>query len=312
MYHIYITISLRGAKMIKQRFISAVMAAAVAVSSVTALSAGVSAEWVKSDSGYSYKSDDTGKKLTGWQTIGDGTYYFDKKGIALTGWKKIGDDTYYFNSAKKGKMLTGWSKIGSSKYYFGKDGKMRTGFVKLSGDTYYFGKNGKMRTGKLKISGKTYDFGTDGILKNGSKTSSSSDSVLTAPLDGLKWGMSQEQVIKKGGFKSYYAQDSILMVADSEPYAYYVFNADDELCAVGYAETYSACALKKYKGYFTSDGWEKMATYSEASGTNILYQKGTKVGSVTYNDETIMTLVFSDEYGKMLSEGNTDCLDGLF
>ena len=101
--------------MIKQRFISAVMAAAVAVSSVTALSAGVSAEWVKSDSGYSYKSDDTGKKLTGWQTIGDGTYYFDKKGIALTGWKKIGDDTYYFNSAKKGKMLTGWSKIGSSK-----------------------------------------------------------------------------------------------------------------------------------------------------------------------------------------------------
>jgi len=25
-----------------------------------------------------------------------------------------------------------------------------------------------------------------------------------------------------------------------------------------------------------------------------------------------MTLVFSDEYGKMLSEGNTDCLDGLF
>ena len=186
-------------------------------------------------------------------------------------------------------MLTGWSKIGSSKYYFGKDGKMRTGFVK--------------------ISGKTYDFGTDGILKNGSKTSSSSDSVLTAPLDGLKWGMSQEQVIKKGGFKSYYAQDSLLMVADSEPYAYYVFNADDELCAVGYAETYSASALKKYKGYFTSDGWEKMATYSEASGTNILYQKGTKVGSVTYNDETIMTLVFSDEYGKMLSEGNTDCLD---
>ena len=128
-----------------------------------------------------------------------------------------------------------------------------------------------MRTGKLKISGKTYDFGTNGILKNGSKTSSSSDSVLTAPLDGLKWGMSQEQVIKKGGFKSYYAQDSLLMVADSEPYAYYVFNADDELC-----------------------------------------QKGTKVGSVTYNDETIMTLVFSDEYGKMLSEGNTDCLDGLF
>ena len=169
-----------------------------------------------------------------------------------------------------------------------------------------------MRTGKLKISGKTYDFGTDGILKNGSKTSSSSDSVLTAPLDGLKWGMSQEQVIKKGGFKSYYAQDSLLMVADSEPYAYYVFNADDELCAVGYAETYSASALKKYKGYFTSDGWEKIATYSEASGTNILYQKGTKVGSVTYNDETIMTLVFSDEYGKMLSEGNTDCLDGLF
>ena len=59
-------------------------------------------------------------------------------------------------------------------------------------------------------------------------------------------------------------------------------------------------------------GWVDMAQLAKESGTNILYQKGTKVGSVTYNDKTIMTLVFSDEYGKMLSEGNTDCLDGLF
>lgn len=297
--------------MIKQRFVSTVMAMAVAFSSVTALSSGVSAEWVKSESGYSYKSDDTGKKLTGWQTIGDGTYYFDKKGIALTGWKKIGDNTYYFNSAKKGKMLTGWSKVGDSRYYFGKDGKMRTGFVKLSGDTYYFGKDGKMRTGKHKISGKVYDFGTDGILKNGSKASSS-ENVLTAPLKNVKWGMTRDQVIKNGSFKSYYSQDSLLMVADSEPYAYYVFNEDDELCAVGYAENYSASALKKYKGYFTSDGWEKMGTYTQTSGTSVIYQKDKQVGSVTYNDKIIMTLIFSDEYGKMISDGDTDCLDGIF
>ncbi len=295
--------------MINRKFLSAVMAAAVSLSVMTALSAGVSAEWVKSSSGYSYKSDETGKKLTGWQTIGDSTYYFDKNGIACTGWKKISGDTYYFNSAKKGKMLTGWAKVGDGKYYFGTNGKMRTGFIKLNGDTYYFGNDGKMRTGKLKISGKVYDFGTDGILKN--ENSSKTESKLTAPMKDLKWGMSSDEAIEKGGFEKYFVLEPMLMVYDSEPYVYYIFDADDSLCAAGYAEEYSASALKTYKGYFTSDGWKLMGTYTENDATAVIYQKDEQIGAISYNDETIMTMIFSEEYGEMISDGDTSCLDGL-
>lgn len=52
--------------MIKRRLISAAAAAVMAVSALPAMSASASAVWVKSDSGYSYKDDTTGKKLTGW------------------------------------------------------------------------------------------------------------------------------------------------------------------------------------------------------------------------------------------------------
>lgn len=294
--------------MIRRKILSAVMAAAVSLSAVTVLSVGVSAEWIKSESGYSYKSDDTGKKLTGWQTIGDGTYYFGSNGIARTGWKKIDGDTYYFNGAKKGKMLTGWATVGGSKYYFGSNGKMRTGFIKLSGNTYYFGTNGKMRTGKIKINGKVYDFGTDGILK--SSSSSGSESKLNAPMKNLKWGMDTDEAVEKGGFKKYLVIDPMIMVYDSEPYVYYLFDSKDGLCAAGYAEEYSASALKTYKSYFTTDGWKLLGTYTEGS-TAVIYQKGDQIGAIAYNDTAIMTMIFSEEYGEKIADGDVSSLDDM-
>ena len=69
--------------MIKRKIASALMAAVLAASALPVMSATASAAWVKSESGYSYKDDTTGKKLTGWQTIDGSKYYFDKNGYAV-------------------------------------------------------------------------------------------------------------------------------------------------------------------------------------------------------------------------------------
>ena len=114
----------------KKKIAAIALSSVIAVSGLSALSAGVSAEWVKSGTSYSYKDDD-GNVLKGWQEIDGGKYYFDKDGKALTGWKKIGGKTYYFNGAKKGRMVTGTVKIGGKTYSFGADGVLK-GEVKAS------------------------------------------------------------------------------------------------------------------------------------------------------------------------------------
>ncbi len=126
----------------KKKIAAIALSSVIAVTGLSALSAGASAEWVKSGSSYSYKDDSTGEKLTGWQEIDGGKYYFNKEGKALTGWYKIGGKKYYFNSAKKGKMVTGKAKIG----------------------------------------GKTYDFGTDGVLKGEVKTKTTTKAASSAPV----------------------------------------------------------------------------------------------------------------------------------
>lgn len=288
--------------MIKRKIASFAMAAVLAASALPAMSVTASAAWVKSDSGYSYKDDTTGKKLTGWQTIDGNKYYFDKNGYAVTGWKKIGDNKYYFNASKKGKMLTGWNKIGDSRYYFGANGKMRTGFVKLSGKTYYFGTDGKMRTGKRKINGKVYDFGTDGVLKT-SSSSSGSSSKLLAPLNGIKWGMSQDQVIKAGDFNKYVNVDAMLMVTDSTPYMYYIFDKNDKLVCVGYASDEGTKYLKTFKKYFTDAGWEFVGSSKDNGEYTYVYSKGDQFGGVYCTDEMVMTMIFSDDLSDQLENG---------
>ena len=288
--------------MIKRRIAAAALTAVMAVSALPAMSASASAVWVKSDSGYSYKDDTTGKKLTGWQTIDNAKYYFDKKGYAVTGWKTIGENKYYFNASKKGKMLTGWSKIGDSRYYFGTDGKMRTGFVKLSGKTYYFGKDGKMRTGKLKINGKVYDFGKDGVMKSGSASDSSS--TLTAPMKGLSWGMTRDQVLKAGGYDKYVNVDAMLMVMDNDKYyKYYLFDKNDKLVCYGYASDKGSKYLEDYKQYFKDDGWKYEMSSKDGDESTYVYTKGDQYGGLFYNGSTLMTMIFSEDLSKQIDDG---------
>ena len=287
--------------MIKHRITAVFLAAALAASAIPAMSATASAAWVKSESGYSYKDDETGKKLTGWQTIDGNKYYFDKNGYAVTGWKKIGDNTYYFNASKKGKMLTGWNKISGSRYYFGKDGKMRTGFVKLSGKTYYFGKDGKMRTGKRKINGKVYDFGNDGVLKSG--VSSGSSSKLMAPLNGLKWDMDRDDVIKKGNFNKYVNSESILLVRDSNPYKYYIFDKNDKLIGAGYVSYDGSKYLETFKKYFKDAGWKFEKSIKDGDEYTYEYSKDNSYGGIYCNDELTMTMLFSDDVVAQFENG---------
>lgn len=267
-----------------KRTVAAIMSAVMCMSAVTAMSASASAEWVKTSSGYSYRDDETGKKLTGWQDIDGGRYYFNKSGIALTGRYKISGNTYYFNSANKGKMITGWAKIGDKYYYFGSDGVMRTGWVKISGKQYYFNTDGSMLAGNTyKINGKSYTFGTDGVLK--ATTVSASASALDAPMKNMSWGMSESQVIDSLGTKDYLAMSPMIMDISSKPMKYYIVDEDLGLCAYGYIDEYSSANVKTYKGYFTDAGWEYLGDYSEDTAVAKMYVKGGQYGAVTYDED---------------------------
>lgn len=293
------------------RFLSVMLAAAMSFSAMTALSAPVSAEWVKTTSGYSYKSDSTGKKLTGWQTIDGGKYYFDKNGTALTGWKKISGNTYYFNGSKKGKMLTSWAKVGGDQYYFGSDGVMRTGMMKISGKTYYFGSDGVMRTGKIKLNGKSYDFGTDGALKTGTASSSSSKINLDRPMKGLKFGMTKKQVIENMPYKNY-AYWSGMIAAEtgvSDVYALYALDAKGKLCGYGYLSNSSSYGKKQLAKIFTDNGWEKSANID--GYTYYFSPDESDMGMITEAEGGYMLFVYSEGIMKEIIGGNTGALDHL-
>ena len=138
--------------------------------------------------GNKYFYGSKGKKVSGWQTVGDNTYYFIPKAAknapkysAAKGFKKIDGKKYYFSKggklckgwksvkgyrymlSDKGEVLTSWQKLDGKTYYFDSEGRMTTGFKTIDGEKYYFsGSNGKnktrgaMFTGLLKLKNKYY------------------------------------------------------------------------------------------------------------------------------------------------------------
>jgi len=137
---------------------------------------------------YYYKN---GKKVSGWQTISNETFYFKKtgnsitKGSMLKGWRTINGKIFYFkksgSNGSQGKMLKGWSNIAGKTFYFKKSGSngikgsLFSGFKTISGKRYYFkksgsnGEKGKMLLGWQKLSGNKYYFKKSG--KNGERGS---------------------------------------------------------------------------------------------------------------------------------------------
>lgn len=132
-----------------------------------------SAGWRKEKKAVYYGPEES--PLTGFQTIGEYTYYFDQKGVLQTGWKTIGKKRYYFepNGAlgKMGRMYIGLAKINKRCYYFDESGRMQTGWVTYENKTYFFNKKkssanyGAACTGWQTIGGTKYFFNTKGVLR---------------------------------------------------------------------------------------------------------------------------------------------------
>ena len=78
--------------------------------------------WIKSNGEYYYYI--SGKKATGWKTIGGKKYYFDENGVRQHGLVTVGADKYYL---KSGVMQKGLQTIDGKLYYFLSDGKMAVG-----------------------------------------------------------------------------------------------------------------------------------------------------------------------------------------
>ncbi len=93
--------------------------------------------------GKTYYFDEEGKKVTGWQTIGDSLYCFDKKGIMQkSGWITVDSGKAYL--ADDGKALTGWQTIDGKEYYFDSKGIAATGEIKLGLEKCKFNENGEL------------------------------------------------------------------------------------------------------------------------------------------------------------------------
>lgn len=112
------------------------MLTAVMMTELTAF--GASHNWVHTDGGWRYHTEDGYYPYGGWFQDTDSTwYYFDAGGYMQTGWVKSGGCWYYLDPS--GAMATGWRYLGSYWYYFAPNGVMRTGWVSINGNLYYLG-----------------------------------------------------------------------------------------------------------------------------------------------------------------------------
>lgn len=114
-------------------------------------------------SGSDPSKDSLGSMVKGWQNregLNSSTknwYYFDSNGHMLTGWNDIGDATYYFNASGH-RVSNAWEGA----YWLGSDGKMATS-TWVDNDNYYVGSDGKYLTGWQAIGGSIY-FLNDGTV----------------------------------------------------------------------------------------------------------------------------------------------------
>ncbi len=119
-------------------------------------------------------TDTDGNRLTGFQTIGSGVYYFDEKGILQTGWTDTPEGRRYFlEKGKTGKKLgrmavSQW--VDDHKYYVDADGSILKNTV--TSDGYVLKSNGKVKkklkqSQFVKLSGNRYFYKKKtGILKD--------------------------------------------------------------------------------------------------------------------------------------------------
>lgn len=236
--------------------------------------------------GKKYCFDDRGKLYKNeWVTDGSGNRcYINDEGIVCTGWQTIGNNTYYFGS--NGCMRTGLRKINEKVYYFEENGIRYNGWKTFDGNTYYFKKNGERATGKIKINNVTYTFSESGKLLNSSENSQATKSKL-------KWGMSIDEVIESQQIVSYDLSDDFLITTDRKINNCYLFD-NNSLCAYGKATGYTSEMLSDFQDKLINDGWELA---SESTENNIaFYVKESHFTSIMYDKNSIIQLRYYDKY----------------
>lgn len=93
--------------------------------------------------GNTYYFDENGKKVTGWQTIGEALYYFNEKGVMQkSGWVTKDDGKAYLGD--DGKAFTGWQTMDNKEYYFDSKGIVATGEVKIGLEKCKFSDTGEL------------------------------------------------------------------------------------------------------------------------------------------------------------------------
>lgn len=114
--------------------------------------------------GYYYSMDSDGYILSGWQNHGNFYSYHDNSGRAVTGFQTIQDSQYYFDPYSS-IMTTGWVSIDGDYYYMSSDGRVVHGWKKINNERYYFLEDGKAATGNIRgIDGKLFCFDKQGRL----------------------------------------------------------------------------------------------------------------------------------------------------
>ena len=120
--------------------------------------------WLADGGAKYYMNPETGKKETGWLTLGNDTYFFDERGKMKTGFVRVGTAVHYFDDQGR-QVKTGWATIDGKQYYFGAYNKLAFGVQSIGGKKYYFDTNtGVLRTGKIVQGGNTYFAYASGVL----------------------------------------------------------------------------------------------------------------------------------------------------
>ena len=132
--------------------------------SLAALLAGIAAFVVISRIAFDYDVFDR----SGWRADEDGSLrYCDYYGRPLTGWQQLGEETYYFYPERRGAMATGWVETDVGRCYFAPDGRLHTGWLSLPEGSYYLQENGAAAAGWVETPEGTFYLEETGLAYTG-------------------------------------------------------------------------------------------------------------------------------------------------
>lgn len=291
----------------KNRVLALIMSAAVMTSAIGLCASPAAAVWVKSDKGYSFRDDETGEKLSGWQTINGKKYYFGKDNIALTGWKYVDGRRYYFIASQKGRMATGLTKIGGKIYYFGNNGVRRTGEVIINGKMYFFDRDGSLKTDcYVQKGGKLYKIDKNGVVTNQAQIE---DKLYTLdePLENIEWGMDEKEIAEAIGEDTYLISGTQMAITPkyegAEQLTYFISSKYGCQCyCISRDKTvsYSSSA----RGRLNSDLWHKYYSVKTEDGGIIVYEKDGCIAIYMHDEEKVMTYIVSEKMSEKYLNGD--------